>query len=117
MSGLVLLVATWNYWISYKNRYAGLLVLHSLLLLNPWLVVVYFGRCSFEVAQLVPLPYSRGRSIRYCDRLHDFCVTIARCNKDVYVNSFFSCTAGLWNSLPIQCFLLTYGRNGFTETF
>ena len=39
MSGLVLLVATWIYWISYKNGYAGLLVLHSLLLLNPWLIV------------------------------------------------------------------------------
>ena len=39
MSGLVLLVATWNCWISYRNRYAGLLVLHFLLLLNPWLIV------------------------------------------------------------------------------
>ena len=28
MSGLVLLVATWNYCISYKNRYAEMLVLH-----------------------------------------------------------------------------------------
>ena len=36
---LVLLVATWNCWISYKNRYAGLLVLHLLPLLNPWLIV------------------------------------------------------------------------------
>ena len=24
----------------------------------------YFGRCSFELAQLVPLPFSRGRSTR-----------------------------------------------------
>ena len=32
----------------------------------------YFGRCSCELAQLVPLPYSRGRSTRYSDRLHDF---------------------------------------------
>ena len=32
----------------------------------------YFGRCSSELAQLVPLPYSRGRSTRYSDRLHDF---------------------------------------------
>ena len=24
MSGLVLLVATWNYWVSYKNEFAGL---------------------------------------------------------------------------------------------
>ena len=39
MSGLVLLVATWNCWISYKSGYAGLLVLHMLLLLNPQLIV------------------------------------------------------------------------------
>ena len=28
----------------------------------------YFGRCSSELAQLVPLPYSRGSSTRYSDR-------------------------------------------------
>ena len=38
-SGLVPLVATWNCWTSYKNESAGLLVLHLLLLLNPWLIV------------------------------------------------------------------------------
>ena len=32
----------------------------------------YFGRCSSELAELVPLPYSQGRSTRYSDRLHDF---------------------------------------------
>ena len=32
----------------------------------------YFGRCSSELAQLVPLPYSRRGSTRYSDRLHDF---------------------------------------------
>ena len=32
----------------------------------------YFGKCSSELAQLVPLPFSRGRSTRYSDRLHDF---------------------------------------------
>ena len=61
----------------------------------------YFGRCSAALAELVPLPYSRGRSTRYSDRLHDFSVTIPRCYKDVYVNSFFPRTARLWNSLPI----------------
>ena len=55
----------------------------------------------FYLAQLVPLPYSRGRSTRYSDRLHDFSVTIPRCYKDVYVNSFFPRTARLWNSVPI----------------
>ena len=53
----------------------------------------YFGRCSSELAQLVPLRYSRGTSTRYSDRLHNFSVTIPRCYKDVYVNSFFPRTA------------------------
>ena len=124
MSGLVLLVATWNCWISYRNGYVGLLVLHLLPLLNPWLIVgkeaslslfynYYFGRCSSELAELVPLPYSQGRSTRYSDRLHDFSVTIPRSYKDVYVNRFFPRTAKLWNSLPIECFPLTYDLNGF----
>ena len=67
----------------------------------------YFGRCSSELAQLVPLPFSRGRSTRYSDRLHDFSVTIPRCYKDVSVNSFFFHAAWVWNSLPIECFPLT----------
>ena len=39
--------------------------------------------------QLIPLPFSRGRSTGYFDRLRDFSVSIPRCYKDVYVNSFF----------------------------
>ena len=73
----------------------------------------YFGRCSSELAQLVPLPYSRGRSTCYFNRLHDFSATIPRCYKDAYVKSFFPCTASLWNSPPIECFSLTYDLNGF----
>ena len=52
----------------------------------------YFGRCSSELAQLVPLSYSGGRPTRYSDRLHDLSVTIPRYYKDVYVNSFVPCT-------------------------
>ena len=73
----------------------------------------YFGRCSSELAQLVPLPFSRGRSTRYSDRSHNFSVTIPRCYKDVYVNSFFHRMTKLWNSLPIECFPLTYDLSGF----
>ena len=73
----------------------------------------YFGRCSSELAQLATLPYSRGRSTRYSDRLHDFSFTIPRSYKDVYGNNFFPRTAKLWNSLPIECFPLTYDLNGF----
>ena len=73
----------------------------------------YFGRCSSELAQLVSLPYSRGRSTRYSDRLHDFSVTIPRFYKDIYVYCFFPRTARLWNSLLIECFPLTYDLSGF----
>ena len=66
----------------------------------------YFGKWTPEPAKLVPLPYSRVRSTR-SDGLHDFSATIPRCYKDINVNSFFSCTAKLWNSLPIDCFPLT----------
>ena len=70
----------------------------------------YFGGCSSELAQLVPFPYSQGRSTHYSDRLHDFSVTTPRCYKDVYLNSFFPHTARLWNYF----FPLTYDLNGFS---
>ena len=72
----------------------------------------YFGRCSSELAQLAQLPFSHGRSTHYSERLRDFSVSIPRCYKDVYINSFFPCTAKLWNSLPIECFPLTYDLSG-----
>ena len=76
----------------------------------------YFGRCSSELAQLVPIPFSRGRSAHYSDRLHDFSITIPRCYKDVSVNSFFPHMARLWNSLPIECFPLTYDPSSFKSS-
>ena len=77
----------------------------------------YFGRCSSELAQLVPLPFSRDRSTRYSDRLYDFSVTIPRCCNNVYVISFFPRTTRFWNSFPIECFLLTYNLKGFNCRF
>ena len=121
MSGLVLLVATWNCWISYKLQrwicrtvgpsLAGSVepLTHSRNVASLSLFYRYLlGRCSSELAQLVPFPYCRGRSTCYSDRLHDFSVTITRCYKDVYVNSFFSRTARFWNSLPIDRMLSLY---------
>ena len=52
-----------------------------------------------KLAQMVPLPYSRGRSTRYSDRLHDIVATISRCYKNVYTDNLFLRTARLWNSL------------------
>ena len=105
MSGLVLLTASWNFYLSYKNRYIGLLVLHLLPFLKPWVIIqlatfwwwakasrevasegptvphislfyrCYFSRCSSELAQLVSLPYCWGRSTLFSEKLHDFSVT------------------------------------------
>ena len=73
----------------------------------------YFGRYPSELAELVRLPFSRGRSTCYSDRLHDFSLSIPVCYKDVYLNSFFPCTTKLWNSVPMECFSLTYDLIGF----
>ena len=124
MPGLVLLVANWNCWISYKKEICqtvGPSRAGSLKPLGYRRNVVsislfcrcYFGRCSSELGQLVPVPYSRGRCTRYPDRLHDFSVTSPRCYKDVYVKSFFPRTAKLWNSLLIECFPLNCDLSGF----
>ena len=67
----------------------------------------YFGRCSSELAELIPLPYSWGRSTCYSDQLHDFFVTIPRCYKNINVNGFFPHTTRLWDSLPTECLPLT----------
>ena len=66
-----------------------------------------------EWTQIIKQTKEKRRSTRYSDRLHDFSVNIPRCYKDVYVNSFFPCTARLWNSLPVECFPLTCDLSGF----
>ena len=45
-----------------------------------------------------------------------YCIHATRmqCYWDIYVNSFCPQTARLWNSLPIECFPLTYDLRGFT---
>ena len=65
----------------------------------------YFGRFSSELAE-------GGLLIILIDCMIFF-VTIPRCYKDVYVNSFSPRTARPWNSLPIEYFPLTYDLSGF----
>ena len=75
------------------------------------LVAGHFLRGYIHAFHL-PKAFSIRLHIKF-DRLHDFSVIIPRCYKDVYVNSFFPRTAKLWNSLPIECFPLTYDLSGF----
>ena len=62
----------------------------------------------YELADLVSIPYSRGRSPHYSNRLHGFPITIPRYFMDVYINSFIPGIARLCNSLAAECFGLTY---------
>ena len=118
MSGLVLLVATWNWWISYKNGYAGLLfftcclswTLGSSSKLSPF-YRYYFDRCLSELAELVPIHVLEGVPLVILIDCMNFFLSIPRCYKDAYVNKFFPGRARLWNSLPIQCFPLTFYLN------
>ena len=73
----------------------------------------YHGKCTKELSELVPVPHSRNRSTRFSDGLHDFAVTVPKCSKVVYANSFFPRTAKLWNSLPSDCFPLSFDLNRF----
>ena len=71
----------------------------------------YFGRCSAELAQLVPLPFSCGRSTHEIDCM----VFVSPSLLDVtrMPMSTVSCLTQLnWNSLPIECFPLSYNWNG-----
>ena len=90
MFGLVLQVATWNcrIWRAVGPSLAVSLELFAHLGNKASLNLFYryyFGKCSSELAELVPLPYYRGRSTHYSDRLHDFSATSPRCHKDIYV--------------------------------
>ena len=90
MSGLVLLVATWNKLDKLQKRICRTVGPSLAVSLEPLVhrrnaaslslfYRYYFGRCSSELARLVPLPYFQGRSTRYSDRLHNFSVTIPGC--------------------------------------
>ena len=73
----------------------------------------YFGRYSSEMAELVPLPPSHGRSTRYSNKLHHSTLTIPIFFEDINVNSFFLRTAGLCNYFPKERFSLIYNLNAF----
>ena len=53
----------------------------------------------------------KGGLFVFSDRLQDFSATIHRFYKGVYINSFYPCIDRPWNSLPIECFPLTYDLN------
>ena len=71
----------------------------------------YFGRFLSELAELSLSSYSFERSTHYYDGLLDFSVTIPRCYKDAYANSFLAQLDK--NSVPAEFFPLTYDLSSF----
>ena len=64
----------------------------------------YVGRCSSELARLVPLPYSRGRSTCYSDRLHVFLsLSLDVTRMPMSTVSFLGPRP--WNYLPLEAIL------------
>ena len=64
---------------------------------------------SSELAGLVPVSYSCGKSTRYSIRLNGFSIVMAKCYKDAFVNRFPLLIVSFWNTVTEECFLL----NGF----
>ena len=114
---ILLWFLSWNVYLEASSSYLAMLdklqkricrtvgpSLSLLSFLNPWFhrqiaaslslfYRHYFDRCSSEVDQVVPLPYSPGSF---------FCLSVTRRRyKDVYVKSLFPCIAKLSNSLSI----------------
>ena len=108
-----------------KNEYAGLLVLQLLLLLNPWLIVEMWRTKVFSIGIILVdvlqnwLNWSHvlflegDLLIIMIDRMIFLPPFLDVTSMSVYVKSFFSRTARLCNSLPIECFPLTYDPSGF----
>ena len=123
MSGLVLPVATWNCWISYRNGYAELLVLNLLPVLNHWLIVKslfyrhYFGRCSSELAQLVPFLYSlfKGGLLVILIDCMIFLSPFLDVSRMYMSTVSFLTQLGSGILLPIECFPLIYDLSGFNS--
>ena len=88
-------------------------------LTHRWNVVVlsllykyYSGKCSSELAQLLLLPHSWGSSTRYSDNCMIFLLPFLDITR--MFRSTISFLAQLdSNSLPMECFTLTYDLNGF----
>jgi ribonucleases P/MRP protein subunit RPP40 len=76
----------------------------------------YNGRCSKELASLVPSTKIHSRVTRHSIKSHPFTVTVPKCSKNSYLSSFFPRTSVLWNSLPSSCFPDSYNLQSFKSS-
>jgi len=73
----------------------------------------FFGRCSVELADCVPLPLARPRVTRQASSSHNYCVEVVNARINRYNDCFFPSTSKLWNSLPASVFPNSYNIFSF----
>ena len=72
----------------------------------------YYGKCSSELADLVPPKRATVRSTRFSERMHRHTVNSPMCRTKFYQSSFFPRKANLWKSLTNECFPPDYDLTG-----
>ena len=73
----------------------------------------YYGKCSSELADLVPPKRVTVRSIRFSEQIHRHAVNSPMCRTNFYQSSFCTRTATIWNSLINECFPPDYDLAAF----
>ena len=73
----------------------------------------YYGKCSSELADLVPPKLVTVRSTRFSEQMHRHTVNSPVCRTKFYQSSIFPRTAALWNSLTNECFPSDYDLTAF----
>jgi len=73
----------------------------------------FHGRCSKELADLVPATRVFPRDTRLAVNSHPYTVMVPTTHTETYARTFFPSTAKLWNSLPASCFPEAYDLQHF----
>ena len=74
----------------------------------------YFGRCSLELAQLVPLAFfEEGLLVILIDSMIFLSPFLDVTRMSMSTVSFLAQLDSLWNSVPIECFPLTFYLSDF----
>ena len=73
----------------------------------------YYGKCSSELADLVPPKRVPVRSTHSSEQMHRHTVNSPMCRTKYYQSNLFPRTAALWNSLANECFPPDYDLTAF----
>ena len=73
----------------------------------------YYGKCSSELADLVPPKHVTVRGTHFSEQMHRHAVNSPMCRTKFYQSSFFPCIAALWNTLSTECFPSDYDCTAF----